>query len=48
MDCNPFGKMRFLGVWKIEFFRAKKGFFSIYNIFKQQELRHLSLYWTWP
>ena len=26
---NPFGKMRFLGLWKITFFRAKKGFFSI-------------------
>ena len=26
---NPFGKMRFLGLWEIEVFMAKKGFFSI-------------------
>ena len=31
---NPFGKMRYLGLSKIEFFMAKKGFFSIYNIIK--------------
>ena len=31
---NPFGKMRFLGLWKTELFMAKKGFFSIYNIIK--------------
>ena len=31
---NPFGKMRFLGLWKIEFFMAKKGLVLYLKHFK--------------